>query len=56
MPSLREWLFALCWAVGAGCSWVLFTYLRDFVMWHLEQLIAACVLIPARTNRSHKED
>ncbi len=40
MPSLREWLFALSFGVSVGCSFYLLTFAWDFVMWHLERLIA----------------
>lgn len=40
MPSLRELLFALSFGVSVGCSWYLLTFVWDFVMWHLELLIA----------------
>lgn len=40
MSSLHELLFAACWAVAAGCTWALWTYLRDFLIWHLNRLIA----------------
>ncbi len=40
MPELREWLFALCVAVASGASWVLYTFARDFLIWHLNRLVA----------------
>jgi hypothetical protein len=40
VPELREWLFALCVAVASGATWVLYTYARDFLIWHLSRLVA----------------
>ncbi|HEY1394984.1 hypothetical protein [Roseateles sp.] len=40
MPELRDVLFALCVAVAAGCTYVLYMYARDFLIWHLGRLVA----------------
>ena len=40
MPELERWLFALCVGVASGATWVLWTYLRDFLIWHLSRLVA----------------
>lgn len=40
MPELREWLFALCVGTAAGATWVLWTFLLDWLVWHLNRLVA----------------
>lgn len=40
MPELREWLFAACVAVATGATWVLYTFARDWLIWHLNRLVA----------------
>lgn len=40
MPELRDVLFALCVAVAAGSTYVLYTYARDFLIWQLGRLVA----------------
>lgn len=40
MPSPEQWLFAACVGVASGATWVLWTYLLDWLIWHLSRLIA----------------
>lgn len=39
MPELRDWLFALCVAVAAGCVWWLLTYVFDLLIYLLSLLV-----------------
>lgn len=40
MLTVDNVLFALCWAVASGATWVLWTFARDWLIWHLGRLIA----------------
>lgn len=38
MSAVDEYLFALCHAVGWAAAWVGWTFLRDWLIWHLDGL------------------